>query len=125
MWCVMWYRICDFVMRVETRDAAVFPLKCAILTDTVPRWWRRDKDLKGSVIYVLCKTQQRPGRVSNPVHPTTDLDCVHEQCHIHIYHRNAVAAVWVGYYVAIYTAVSGAATLVFIITVSECVHLQQ
>jgi hypothetical protein len=23
MWCVMWYRICDFVMRVETRNAAV------------------------------------------------------------------------------------------------------
>jgi len=68
------YRICDFVVRVETRDAAVFQQKSAIQSDTVPRWWRRDKDLKGSGLYMLWKTQQEPGRVSNPVHPNTDLD---------------------------------------------------
>jgi hypothetical protein len=114
IWCVIWYRICDFVMLVETRDAAEFQLQSAILSDTVPKWWRRDKDLKGSCLYVLCKTQKGPGRVSNPVHPTTYLEGVHERCHIHIYHRHAVAmvcrrAVWVNYYV-IYITVNGAAT---------------
>jgi hypothetical protein len=104
--------------------------KSAILSDTVPRWWRRDKDLKGSGLYVLCKTQQGPGRVLNPVHPTADLDGVHERCHIHISHRNAVAAVcrravWDSYFVVIYFTVSGAATLMFNITVSDCVLLQQ
>lgn len=73
---------------------------------------------------MVCKTQQGPGRVSNPVHPTTDLDGVH------IYHRNAVAAVcrradWVNYYVVVYITVNGAATLVFSVTVSDCVHMQQ
>jgi len=97
MWCVMRHRVCDSVC-VLKHVMQLFQLKSAI--QSIPRWWRRVRDLKGSGLYVLWKTQQRPGRVSNPVHPTTDLDGVHERRHIHISYRNDVAAfrrpaVWV------------------------------
>jgi hypothetical protein len=61
---------------------------------------------------MLWKTQQEPGRVSNPVNPPTNLEGVHEPCHFHISHRNGVSAVrrravWCSYYGVISITVSG------------------
>jgi hypothetical protein len=43
----MWCPVCDFVTRAETGVAVLFQLQSSVQSDTLSRWWQRDKDLEG------------------------------------------------------------------------------